>query len=251
MGGGPSIFRCPCANQRDAIENEKSGIRNNINYLNWKWQMLNGYNIQYRADMLNVLNSYKKNMISLIADSARKEQLRDSTIAEMEQSYQNVLNIFLEKSKGLTESLSNLEKIKRTYQGYVDNIKQNNAKIDDIDSQTNLILANNASIDNSAHDAIKHQNSIIDKVKPVNNELYSIDKSKVYYQMQDFSYLTQVTNVLLLLYYIIVAIAIYFIYFMNIIFFKKIASIVILLIYPFIIYYIQHFVHAVWLFLGL
>jgi len=110
----------------------------------------------------------------------------------------------------------------------------------------NIIFSELAQKDRSYYEAIVNENALLDMEINRLKELYSTDDQKVNYQMQQMSILYTLNNFLFWVYYIFVITFAYFLYYnKDILFIIKIAFMAIIILYPFIVYYLEHKIYNI------
>jgi ABC-type multidrug transport system fused ATPase/permease subunit len=250
MGGRSSKgTTCLWTNQSNAINDAKNNCYKSINDIREVMQRLDGYDIRGKADSIRTLKNYSDQIKLSYNVALSRQQIRDKTALDMSNNLTNAIN-----KKNAALAAFNIE-----YNKFLEYSKDDAAKREEVLGSINTVADLNIN-NNELQQTINYYNKTYYKnIKSENNvletrnadlqykDLYSTDNQKIVYATNDNEHLKAVNFVFLIVYYILTFVVIYFIYMWQITQVFKIAIIMFLLLYPYLMYEIQHFSHYLWI----
>jgi hypothetical protein len=248
MGNGGSSGGCPYTNQGEAIDREKNNIYRLLDDMRNRMNFIDGKNIFNLRNQVNGLNSMTTQISSLYQKATSLEKIRDDTADLWEGNLKTAINNLssaekkryyndLLMSENKAQYYTNLQSMADKKDAYEEKLSQNNSFQQTINQYTksyyDLIFGQNSKLSNRKNDTQY-------------TDFFSTDGQKTEYVSNDNEYLRALNYVFLIVYYILAIIVLYIIYTLNMTNFSKIVMAVIILLYPLLIYSIQHTLHYLW-----
>ena len=228
--------------------------------------------------LMNLLDIKKQQYSNTIAELNNIITQKDAIINEKDIKYNTLIQDYLNVKKLLELEIAKYNNLLKAYNIQVDDklkmkeylnvsehftnnfkegIEEEEEEDDDeienfvegmplTEEDENIIFSELAQKDRNYYEAIINENTLLDiEIKRL-KELYSTDDQKVNYQTQQMSILYTLNNFLFWVYYIFVITFAYFLYYnKDILLILKIAFMAIIILYPFIVYYIEHKIYKI------
>jgi len=259
MGGRGSkpASSCPYKNQGQAIDEEKNRIYGKIRDIRNVMSEITIYDIFGRANKLDELKILSQKITALYNTAKEREKIRDDRVLYWDDGDETNPKGELQKAifgRGgdKTNYYNNVlikQGLAKAYADEIQKLGNNLNKYETTLANNNEFQATINQYTKGYYDKIYGQNSVLTNRK--NNkqylDLYSSDGQKSIYGNDDNEYLKSLNYVFLMLYYILAIAILYIIYLLNITNFSKIVMVLIILLYPLLIYSLQHSLHYLWL----